>query len=271
MSSTEGYTWVSQVQWLGHSFFLTTAFLAALFPTVIKMYETSHWFRGGDPSKYDDAKEWFSNPQLPFSDSFDSPKVLMRVYFFIVPYILCACLLAAKNLIPKPISKTYERKMHFWLVVQSILGRTICLPKPLVMIGSPRRVTIGEVIGVIIFLFLNLGTFVVRVHRSLPRGSRKLTFLVQSGAAGKELIDVWSWQACEIWAKTLGVLSILNLGWYLLIPIGRRSFFLRSSRITMGTYGKVPSLDWLLFCASHAFAWRYVHCCLDSWQWSPRI
>jgi hypothetical protein len=38
--------------------------LLALFPSVIKMYETSHWFRDGNPSKYDNDFDWFSNERF---------------------------------------------------------------------------------------------------------------------------------------------------------------------------------------------------------------
>merc|ERR1712195_133595 len=69
----------------------------------------------------------------------------------------------------------------------------------------------------------------VRVRRSLPRGSKKIHFLVDlDESVLKDPIDPISWQACEVWAKTLGVISILNLGWYLLMPIGKKSVLLEA-------------------------------------------
>jgi predicted ferric reductase len=218
---------VHRLQSWSSSLFAVLAFLLALFPSVIKMYETSHWYREGDPSKYDEAKDWLSNTKLPYEGSFQSSKVLMRVYFFIIPYILSALALLMVALIPSraPQATTKPRTM---LIARSFLRRTFSFPNVLVKIGSPLRISVGELFGVCAFLVVNLGTLVVRVKRSYPRGSRKLSFLVDEGDAGKETIDTFSWQACEVWAKTLGVLAILNLGWYLLMPIGRRSVLLEA-------------------------------------------
>merc|ERR1719162_1067765 len=65
------------------------------------MVETSHWFREyGDPSAYDNAKEWFDNPQLVYQPQIDSSKVLMRVYFFIIPYIFSGVCLILVHMLP---------------------------------------------------------------------------------------------------------------------------------------------------------------------------
>jgi len=82
-----------------HVVLLTTSFLCALFPSVIKLYETSHWFREGDDNNYDKALEFFTSPQLPFERIFDNPKVLMRVYFFIIPYIFSAFFVLLANIV----------------------------------------------------------------------------------------------------------------------------------------------------------------------------
>ena len=34
--------------------------------------------------------------------------------------------------------------------------------------------------------------------------------------------------AVEVWGKTLGILAVLNMGWYLIMPIGRVSIFLEA-------------------------------------------
>lgn len=49
--------------------------------------------------------------------------------------------------------------------------------------------------------------------------------------ASKELINPVSWQACEIWALTFGVVAILNLGWYVFMPVGHKSVLLESLNI----------------------------------------
>lgn len=215
-----------------HVVLLTTSFLCALFPSVIKLYETSHWFREGDDNNYDKALEFFTSPQLPFERIFDNPKVLMRVYFFIIPYIFSAFFVLLANIVmsysddSRP-SRSRKKMRH--LIGRTILQRTISFPKLLVnYFAFPARISVGELIGIIIFLIINIGTFAVRVRRSLPRGSRKLVFLVDPGDDGRIPIRFWSWQACEIWGKTLGVLTIVNLGWYLIMPIGRRSVFLEA-------------------------------------------
>ena len=223
--------WLNVIRWISRTSFLIVASLLALLPSVMKMYETSHWFREGDPSVYDEAKDWFSDPAIPFQVFFDSSKVLMRVYFFIIPYILsalCVAIALSIQAIPSPISlgDRMQKSRH---VFGSVLRRTLKFPSFLARVGMPLRVSVGEVLCTISFLMLNIATMVVRVRRSLPAGSRKISFLVDSDEdASKEAIDPYSWQACEVWAKTLGVISILNLGWYLLMPIGRKSVFVEA-------------------------------------------
>ena len=99
----------------------------------------------------------------------------------------------------------------------------------MVRAGLLPRNLVAKLLGVAAFLTLNLLTISVRVRRSLPRGSRKVEFLVDGDKdACREPIDPVSWQAVEIWGKTLGVVSMLNLGWYLLLPIGRKSVLLEA-------------------------------------------
>jgi predicted ferric reductase len=222
--------YVHRMQSRSSSLFALLALLLAIFPSVMKMYETSHWFREGDPSQYDEAKDWFDNPKLPYEGTFQSPKVLMRVYFFIVPYMLSSLALLVVALIPRPgppsqDSSRTTAKSKPLLVGRSLLRRTLQFPRFLVKIGSPLRISVGEILGVSALLVFNLGTFVVRVKRSYTEGEVDLNFLQTPET---EPLDPFSWQACEVWAKTLGVLSILNLGWYLLMPIGRRSVLLEA-------------------------------------------
>jgi len=228
------------LKWTIRTSFFSAAMLLALFPSVMKMYETSHWFREGDPSVYDDTKDWFENPAIPFQAHFDSSKVHMRVYFFIVPYFFSAVFVALALMVPSASSNAKKvtlsrevgsRNQKSRRMVGSFLRMTLTLPSFLVTRFGilPDRISICELLGVAAFLFLNIMTMAVRVRRSLPRGSRKITFLVDSDEdASREAIDVYSWQAREVWAKTLGVISIMNLGWYLLMPIGRKSVLLEA-------------------------------------------
>lgn len=220
----------NMIMWTFRSFFFTAAFLLALLPSVLKIYETSHWFREGDPSVYDNAKDWFSNESIPLQSYFDNSKVLMRVYFFIVPYIASALCATIGLIIPSAPAPAQSRHLK---TTGSFLRRTLSLPPFLVRMGFPVRVSVAEVFGITIFLTLNIMTIAVRVRRSLPRGSRKIEFLVDSDKdASREPIDPISWQASEVWAKTLGVISILNLGWYLLMPVGRKSVLLEALNIS---------------------------------------
>jgi len=235
------------------------------------MYETSHWFREfGDPSVYDNAKDWFKEtPNLPFQKQIDNPKVLMRIYFFVLPYIAMAACLIVVHALPKYFDYSESLANPYFSTKTSgggvmlfhlakvplpsflvkmgapkhiavrfslrdflngrTLQRTVPLPGFLVKWGgAPDSVTIGELLGVSIFLVLNLGTVGVRVRRSLPRGTRKNLYLVDEGDAGKEEIPAISWPAVEVWGKTLGVIAIVNLGWYLLMPVGRKSVLLEA-------------------------------------------
>jgi len=227
-------TYMNMLKLNARAFCFFFAMLLAVFPSVIKMYETSHWFREGDPSVYDNAKDWFTNPDIPFQSYFNSEKVLMRVYFFIVPYLFSAIFVAIALAVPT-VKQSYnnttgnDRIKKSRRMIGSFLRVTLPVPSFLACVGLPRCLSVGELLGAVIFLALNIATMVVRVRRSLPRGSRKITFLVDIDENdSKEAIDVFSWQAFEVWAKTLGVVSIMNLGWYLLMPIGRKSVFLEA-------------------------------------------
>eukprot|EP00531_Pseudo-nitzschia_arenysensis_P006654 CAMPEP_0116136866 /NCGR_PEP_ID=MMETSP0329-20121206/11957_1 /TAXON_ID=697910 /ORGANISM="Pseudo-nitzschia arenysensis, Strain B593" /LENGTH=780 /DNA_ID=CAMNT_0003631771 /DNA_START=281 /DNA_END=2623 /DNA_ORIENTATION=+ len=191
------------------------------------MVETSHWFREfGDPSNYDLAKEFFNNPSIPLEAQIDSSKVLMRIYFFIVPYIASAICLVLVHALPKclNVSDSLARPS----IQSRLLLSSLRFPKSLVGMGAPDSISVGELIGVTVFLLLNLMTLGVRVRRSLPRGTRKNLYLVDDGDEGKRDIPAFSWPALEVWGKTLGVIAIINLGWYLLMPVGRKSVLLEA-------------------------------------------
>ena len=87
----------------------------------------------------------------------------------------------------------------------------------------PMALTRGEVMGALAFLALNVAVIGVRMHRSLGRGAKKLVFLYEDSA---DTIPAISFQGLEVWALTFGVVAIMNMGWYLMLPIARRSVLL---------------------------------------------
>jgi predicted ferric reductase len=221
------------------------ALVLALAPSVLKMYETSHWFRSeDDPSPYDQSRDWFEVTRIPYAKIFDHhDKTLMRVYFFIVPYILSAFCLATAHVVNDCWIKSIKNRTLAYngvatssprslghLLLRSLLEQTWQVPQLAKrFLWAPKQVSTAELLGIAAYLVVNVGTFAVRVKRSLPRGTRKLHFLEDMDEdRGKEEIPFASWEACEIWAKTLGILAILNLGWYLILPIGRRSVMLEA-------------------------------------------
>ena len=215
-------------RWL-QSFLGLVALVLAIAPSILKLYETSRWFQSGDPSVKDATEEWLDNPSLPYEGLFQDPTTLTRVYMFIFPYGLSGVALFLMHLIAPPSTDLAIRKGRAPVFARSILRLTIPFPKWIVRLGAPYRVSLGECLGVCIFLVINLGTGVARINRSLPRGSTKLSFLVDDDEdISKQPIATFSWQACEVWAKTLGVLALVNVGWYLLMPMGRRSILLEA-------------------------------------------
>ena len=99
-------------------------------------------------------------------------------------------------------------------MMRKVLRHPIHFHRALVTAGVPARVTVAEIIGIVIFLAMNWLIFGARVDRALQRGSRKLVFLVdQDKAASKAPIPPLSWQACEIWALTIGIMAVINMGW----------------------------------------------------------
>ena len=252
------------------------AFVFALAPTVLKMYETSHWFRNeDDPSPYDLAREYFGSASIPYAKSFHhDDKTMMRVYFFILPYIFSAFCVSTSHLLKgrsNGLSPTSHHHAHhrmntaskFHLIVRSLLGLQWSIPKfAQRFLWLPHQVSTSEILGIAVFLFLNLGTLVVRVKRSYPRGTRKLTFLVDIDEdLGKEPIPHMSWEGCEIWALTFGILAIMNLAWYLILPIGRRSVVLEAFNLSWEraiTYHRWIGYYTLILVVLHGFMYASV-------------
>ncbi len=201
-------------------FLKAIAFSLALMPTFVKIYESSLEFEDSTIGKF------FNRQSIPFQKQFGNSELLMRVYFFIVPYIASSFCLILVHLLPNSSvdDKRSVPKFAMKLWHGQILPQKLQFPKSLVNIGMPDAFSIGEVIGVLVFLSLNLATIIVRVKRSLPRASQENLYIVDE----KEDISAVSWPALEVWGKALGAVSIVNLGWYLLMPVGRKSVLLEA-------------------------------------------
>jgi hypothetical protein len=207
------------------------ALLLVLFPWAMKIYETSWLFREKtDPSDYDGAKDYFEGTEIPFQPMIDNPKTMMRVYFFVIPYIIATFLIGITFLLQRGASKPEARSpsaQKFAINARKVLRYPFHLPKVLVNMGFPSCLVVGEMLGIFVFLAFNWGTLHSRLYRSLGRGSKKLVYLKDTDKDMQKMpIDPYSWQAAEIWGLTMGILCILNLGWWILMPIGRRSTFL---------------------------------------------
>ena len=205
-----------------------------------KIYETSYAFREAeDPSKYDNVVNWFETKKPYMTHMVGGGKQSMRVYTFVLPFVasaffaLLAVLARAKGRstpragAPGPAPAPVRRPPSGHSAgnkLRAILFKQIFFPSFMSHLGFPRSLTRDEVLGVTVFLVLNLLVLSERVSRSLARGAEKLEFLMVEDDS--DPIPNLSFQAVEIWAKSLSVVAILNMGWYLMMPIGRRSVLL---------------------------------------------
>mmetsp|Transcript_10874 Transcript_10874/g.26075 ORF Transcript_10874/g.26075 Transcript_10874/m.26075 type:complete len:900 (-) Transcript_10874:384-3083(-) len=194
---------------------LCCAICAALFPTVMKICESSRQFSevSKDWGAYFEAKHVMFNTEMTGL----SARALMRIHLYIIPYFVAAGVMGLVCLLPN--ARPAIRGGHGWLMFRSLLRQSVHFPKMLQLV-LPARITVGEMVGVVVFLCLNMGYCAARMDKSML-GSGKLKYL-----SDKDGISPLSWQACELWAKTLGILAIMNMGWYLLLPVGKRSVFL---------------------------------------------
>ena len=93
----------------------------------------------------------------------------------------------------------------------------------------PPTLSRGEIVGIVLFLGLNLAVIASRMHRALGLSEKKLVYLK---GESEEALRAFSFQALEVWAQSFGVLAIMNLGWYLMMPIARRSVIACSAHCT---------------------------------------
>ena len=144
------------------------AFILAFVPPILKMYETSHWFRSeDDPSPYDNARGWFETAKLPFARAFHfHDKTMMRVFLFIIPFIVSSFLMAVVHMI-KPVkfasSPTFSTPRSH-LILRSLVGHAWQIPSfAKRFLWAPSQFSTAELLGIAAYLVVNIGTFAVRV------------------------------------------------------------------------------------------------------------
>lgn len=193
---------------------LFCAFLSwslVLFVPIWKIVDTSYLFRESqDPSMFDQAKEEFSSDsKWPFASYIDDGKDTYRVYVFIVPFAVAFFFLFLKGLVAVkwkvPLNRPHLPNFFRFRFVFGLTGMDLTF-----------------LISTLVYSALLVWA---RTKRALTRGANKLTFMYVDG--DKEPINPFSWQATEVMALSLGVLSIVLLGWFVLMPISRRSVLLQ--------------------------------------------
>ena len=187
-----------------------------LFVPAWKVIDTSYLFRErDDPSMFDKVTDYFADSTWPFAHFIDSGKDVYRVYFFIMPFFLGFLFLAVAGMIRmrSRVSSSRPGLRPRWL---HQLSKKLHY-RPFLALSVMDLILIAATLTYTAILLWS------RTKRSLTKGARKLTFLYEDS---KEPLDPLSWEACEVMAKSLGVVTITFLGWFVLMPIGRRSVLL---------------------------------------------
>lgn len=187
------------------------ALACILFVPVWKIIDTSFLFRErDDPSLFDKVTDFFSaDSSWPLAKHIDNGKDTYRVYFFILPFALGFVFLAIELVLARKLKACSRPKVVLpkWFRYRAIFNMTVL-----------------DLVVIAFTLTYSAILLWARTKRCLVRGAKKLTFLYEDSKAE---LDPLSWQATEIMALSLGVLTITLLGWFVLMPIGRRSALLQ--------------------------------------------
>jgi predicted ferric reductase len=143
----------------------------------------------------------------PFANALNDSQDTYRVYFMIIPFFVSFLLFALKGAMrPK-----YD----------------LVLERPRLLNFLRHRLAFGlsvtDVLLIVVTLVYSILLVWARMKRSMLRGAKKLVFVFQDSG---EPIERFTWEWVEILAKTLGVLAIVLLGWFVLMPMGRKSILL---------------------------------------------
>jgi predicted ferric reductase len=148
----------------------------------------------------------------PFAKALDDSQDTYRVYFFIMPFFASFLLFALKEAI-----RMRKGGSKVDLVVE----------RPSLLNFLRYRVAFGLSVTDLLLCVMTFAYSIIlvwaRMKRSMGRGAKKLDFLFQDL---DDPIKRGSWEWIEILAKTLGVLAIVLLGWFVLMPMGRKSILL---------------------------------------------
>jgi len=216
------------------------AWLCILFVPLWKVFDTSFLFRERDePSMFDKTVDYFSSDSSwPFAKRIGNGKDTYRLYFFVMPFFLGFLFLFAKG-----IGENYCKVSSFNL--PSLLRYRFSFGLSLMDIFLIDATLIYSAI-----------LLWVRMKRSLTKGAKKLTFLYQDS---KDPLEPYSWDGLEVMGKSLGVLTITLLGWFVFMPISRRSVLLDLLNVPREVALKYHRwLGWYCLCALLAHTVVYI-------------
>jgi predicted ferric reductase len=157
---------------------------------------------------YDNIQDNFEyDSKWPFTKLLNDSKEVYRVYFYIIPFFVSFLLIALKGTMHPNFEIVLERPRQLnFLRFHVAFGLSV----------TDLLLTVMTITYSILLVW-------ARMKRSMAQGAKKLTFLFQDSDTP---IERFSWEWTEILAKTLGVLAIVLLGWFVLMPMGRKSVLL---------------------------------------------
>lgn len=189
-----------------HILFDTVALLSVLLVPVIKTVENSAAFR--QTPKWIAVRDWFAASSLPFSGVFQEKT--MKVYFYIIPCMLTSLFVWLKMLLPPKGSAP---------TLYPLCVRRIHL----------RLRASLDLCFIFVYLLFNVSLLATELHHQFTRtnAASHMTFL--TGRVGSPLT---AWQCVEQLGVDTGVLALVNLAWWIFLPIGRKSVLLEILKLS---------------------------------------
>jgi predicted ferric reductase len=130
---------------------------------------------------------------------------MYRIYFYVMPFVSACFFLFLKEIMtpkkklhvrrPNQILKLLRFRVAFGLSANDVLVITMAVIYSALILWSNTK-------------------------QSLASGAQELRFLKTDSP---EPLHAVSWECCEIMGKSFGILAIVLLGWFVLMPMGRKS------------------------------------------------